>query len=50
LHTADAILPSNGVAPGRARGGLMQDIGWLFFVVGLFVIGRALVRMCERLM
>jgi len=31
-------------------GGSMNDIGWLFFVVVLFVFARALVRLCERLM
>jgi hypothetical protein len=36
--------------PEWTRGGFMQDLGWLVFVVCLFVIGRALVRLCERLM
>jgi hypothetical protein len=50
LRTADANLPSNRCAQRKARGGSMQDLGWLFFVFVLFAGGRALVRMCERLM
>jgi len=28
----------------------MNDLGWLLFVAVLFVLARAMVRMCERLM
>jgi len=28
----------------------MNDLGWLFLVVVLFVLARMLVRLCERLM
>jgi hypothetical protein len=40
----------DGAAAGPLQGGVMQDLGWLLFVVGLFAAGRALVRLCERLM
>lgn len=43
-------MPSNGLAPIVAREEPMQDIGWLVVVVILFVLARALVRLCERLM
>jgi hypothetical protein len=50
LHTPDADVPSNGVAPAAGAGGTMNDFGWLFLVFVLFVLARALVRLCERLM
>ena len=53
MHTPDGFLPSHGVQARQgsgAVGGSMQDLGWLLFVVMLFVLARALVRLCERLM
>jgi hypothetical protein len=39
------------VQPRNAgAGGTMADVGWLLFVLVLFALARALVRLCERLM
>jgi hypothetical protein len=43
-------VPSNGSGPVVRAGGAMADLGWIIFIIALFALARALVRLCERLM
>jgi hypothetical protein len=43
-------VPSNGAAPMEAPEDRMHDLGWLAVILALFLLARALVRLCERLM